>query len=1119
MRVHIESARLHNFLSFYSGVVPFDKGLTVIVGPNGSGKTSIFHALKFALGSNQRENRYSKWSDFIRHGALSAEVEIQVRVNGRSKRLLRKIDRDGIPRAYVDGKRVKAAELRLLSQSFGLDTDNPLVFMPQERINALRAMDPHEVRRLVEEGTGLDMLRDRILLQAAEVGHSKQRLENALTESKSVEREMELLQGDLVRLEKKRSLQSQLRDLEVEMRWATLDSLSSKIEKTKQDIETNESGMVQILEEQASIEKQIQEQEAAEAEYRNRIDGLQLELGRIDASIEQQERDLAKVEGDSKKRVAEIRTLEGELRKERDKAERLKENLSRISETVEQYLSKKDDLVVALESIEKERAQIREDLTAFAEWNARRAEAHGKYRALQVEIEGRDVMMRSVRERLQIEEAELQSLESEWSHVWDKMEGADERDLTARKSQIERKMTILNEERFRASSRTSQLQKEIEEINIKLSETSERIPHSVRSLKDMVAEHDLQSVTGPLIEVFSDAKSFATVIESILAGDMAYSFVSTEKSEFQLIQKLRDKAQAPSPVILVRDLSEPVRIDLPNQKGIEGWLWDLLQVDTETKHILQAALGDYVLVSSLRSAMRLAEQHSLCCVTKDGYVVVPDDHAIRSNPRSEPTGLISTTPLTSRLTEAERDLAASRKAVTQIIAEIDTLSTEREEILTLLSQITRWSSTWEQRRKLLKSIPELQERLVALDDELKALQGDLGKAERELRALDNTQPPERSRLIGQDSALKVRQRKVQNDLSGLERRIELAQKDEEQMRKDLKMALENMDMLSRQLKEVKAEIRAAKDAASQFLEQIETLRASKAQTKSDIASIKADLDRHLETSKELNQRLVELNITVKDRRLQVIQAKRMLTNMQYELDTILGELDGQERPATVRVIDDVREDVIRLRHVLDDYRDVSESVARTESQLKQRMAELGKRVSELSEELEEAESTIKDIRKQYLDGMNEALDRVQSEINSILGNVKFPGSIRFRLTQEDGEYGVQFKSRIKTEGYGELSAGSGGERSLIAIGLILALQRFNPAPVYVMDEVDTFLDATNTELVSALFHDASRRSQFILLTPAKSTHLLKNADKILGVVSPKGTEPSLIIESPPIKEE
>ena len=58
-KVNIESIRLGNFLSFYAGTVEFDRGLTVLAGPNGSGKTSIFHALKFALGSNQRENRYS----------------------------------------------------------------------------------------------------------------------------------------------------------------------------------------------------------------------------------------------------------------------------------------------------------------------------------------------------------------------------------------------------------------------------------------------------------------------------------------------------------------------------------------------------------------------------------------------------------------------------------------------------------------------------------------------------------------------------------------------------------------------------------------------------------------------------------------------------------------------------------------------------------------------------------------------------------------------------------------------------------------------------------------------------------------------------------------------------
>jgi chromosome segregation protein len=240
--------------------------------------------------------------------------------------------------------------------------------------------------------------------------------------------------------------------------------------------------------------------------------------------------------------------------------------------------------------------------------------------------------------------------------------------------------------------------------------------------------------------------------------------------------------------------------------------------------------------------------------------------------------------------------------------------------------------------------------------------------------------------------------------------------------------------------------------------------------------------------------------------------------MQYEQESLSSELEGIERPDSIRQIDVVRDALIKVRHILDDYQDISESLAHTESKLKERMSELAKRVEELSEELEEAEETIKNIRKQYLDGMNQSLDRVQTEVNDVLSKVNFPGNVRFRLAQENGEYGVLFKTRIKTEGYGELSAGSGGERSLVAIGLILALQRFNPAPVYVMDEVDTFLDASNTELVSKLFHDASRRSQFIIFTPAKSTHLLKHADKILGVVSPNGVEPSVIIENPSFKE-
>ena len=234
-RAFIESVKLDNFLSFYSGTVRFDQGLTVLAGPNGSGKTSIFHALKFGLGSNQRENRYGKWSDFIRHGASGAQVEVVVKVNGQNRKFIRKIDRDGIPRAYVDGRRVKAAEHRLIVDTFGLDTDNPLVFIPQERINAIREMDPFEVRKLVEEGTGLNILRDRIVLQETEVIQSRQKLASALTESKSVERELELLKHDLDRLEKKRTLQEKERELEQDLRWSSFDDISEKIKNIKDE--------------------------------------------------------------------------------------------------------------------------------------------------------------------------------------------------------------------------------------------------------------------------------------------------------------------------------------------------------------------------------------------------------------------------------------------------------------------------------------------------------------------------------------------------------------------------------------------------------------------------------------------------------------------------------------------------------------------------------------------------------------------------------------------------------------------------------------------------------------------------------------------------------------------
>jgi len=1117
-RAYIESAKLDNFLSFYSGKVIFDRGLTVLAGPNGSGKTSIFHALKFALGSNQRENRYSKWSDFIRHGASTAEVEVIVRVNGENKKFQRKIDRDGIPRAYVDGRRVKAAELRQIVQTFGLDTDNPLVFIPQERINAVRDMDPYEVRKLVEEGTGLASLRDRIVLQETEVIQSRQRLAAALSESKSVERELELLKHDLDRLEKKRALLEQEKSLDQELKWATLDDLTERINSTKAEIEGKEAGLVTILEEQAQIQSEISENEKELESLETRLSNLQIELGRIDAKIEEEERNLTRIEGDSQKQVSELKHLEKEIKSDTRNKEKLQEDIERITSTKEETMEKQRELRNSLKTIEDERNQIREALEEFAEWNTRRAETHGRYKALQAEMEGKDLLMRSVRERLQVEEAELQAIESKWSHTWSVMEKSDEKELVKKKGQLENEIASLNEDRFRQSSLVSQIQKDIDELNTRLSETSKRVPESVKQLKDAVSDHKLTSVVGPLIELFSVDDSMATAIEAVLPDNMTLAFIVTDESDFQILQKLRDNMETPSHLILVRKIDQQYeRPILENETGFEGWLWDRINIDEETRKLLQIAIGDFALTKTTKAATRLATKKSLKTVSIDGYVVFSDDEKTISNSKIVPSGMISTAPLQSRLTRASRELTVAKKQVTDIMANLDNLTNQREEILDLLSQMTRWSGTWERRRKLLETIPEQEERLASIDEELKILQAEIGNSEKELRKLDNQQPPERSRLIGQDSALRIKHRQLQSDLTKIDARANAAERDEELKRHELTRIIENITMLTQSLDELRTDIMESKNAASVILEKIEAMKLGQEETRNQRKILLEELGTLKDTNRALSGKIIEFNLAIKERKLQVLQSKRLLTNMEYDLENIERELEGFTRLSEVRPLEQVRNDLVKLRHILDDYQDVSESVAHTETQLKGRLKTLIDSVTELQEELEEAESTVKNIQEQYHNGMNETLRNVEKNVNEVLGSVQFPGSVRFELALRDGNYGVEFKSRIKAEGFGDISAGSGGERSLIAISLILALQRFNPAPVYVLDEVDTFLDATNTELVSRLFHDASRRSQFVLLTPAKSTHLLKHADKILGVVSPNGVEPSVIIESPTFK--
>lgn len=62
-----------------------------------------------------------------------------------------------------------------------------------------------------------------------------------------------------------------------------------------------------------------------------------------------------------------------------------------------------------------------------------------------------------------------------------------------------------------------------------------------------------------------------------------------------------------------------------------------------------------------------------------------------------------------------------------------------------------------------------------------------------------------------------------------------------------------------------------------------------------------------------------------------------------------------------------------------------------------------------------------------------------------------------------------------------LSELSGGQRSLVALSLILSLLRFKPAPLYILDEVDAALDLSHTQNIGHMLKTHFKNSQVTLM--------------------------------------
>nr|CAH7749494.1 unnamed protein product [Callosobruchus chinensis] len=81
----------------------------------------------------------------------------------------------------------------------------------------------------------------------------------------------------------------------------------------------------------------------------------------------------------------------------------------------------------------------------------------------------------------------------------------------------------------------------------------------------------------------------------------------------------------------------------------------------------------------------------------------------------------------------------------------------------------------------------------------------------------------------------------------------------------------------------------------------------------------------------------------------------------------------------------------------------------------------------------------------------------------------------------------------------QLNQLSGGQKSIVALAMIFAIQKCDPAPFYLFDEIDQALDPDHREAVANMIHELSQEAQFI--TTTFRPELLEHANKFYGVKS------------------
>lgn len=1146
------------------------KGLTVVSGPNGCGKSNISDAIQFVLGQlssktirteqlsgvifagtkeGQKKASYAKVTLVLDNSTEPKEIPIAT----NEVQIGRKVHLDGRSEYYLNGSRITRSEIIDTLGICGISIDGYNVIR-QGEIAKFSNMSAIELRELFEEIAGIAAYDEKKAKAQDNLEKARNKLQIATVRVEESIKKLNRLEQEKKDALKYQELKNRIKNTEAKLLHARIRQLKEQISETKQEISTLRTEqevikkkMVKLVEEISDYDEKIQKAKAQVKDASG--DSLNNLNATIEALAKKQSEELSglkqrKSELEAiglKKQQLELKLTET-LEENRDLKERnslLQDNLEGTDVTlkkIQQELKKQRKLLEnsrsteKLDRLEEVRSKISHINNELSSLDSRITILNNDLKINQTRIadkEQRVVKVAGILAQFLSRKANYVNELSEFDEKIRKLEvRINEQRMELQTVEEELKD---NEERFRQTAVT------IKRIQTELATTKkvmEQIAQRNRGIKLILKARDngtIDGIHGTIGELCKTHPKYSVAL-SITAGKRT-DFVVVENDEVaaQCIMLIK-KAKAGRVTFLPLNKLRPRVIDPKiNEEGFIGRAIDLVKFKEQFRKAIQYVFGQTVIVKDLATARRIGFNYR--AVSLDGDVV---------NPSGTITGGFYSGGKGNKISLIVED----KEELPQLKEKLRELEDERERLLEYRRMIDE-----ELNDKLLPQLNNLKRNRDLMNRDLKATNEEIDlrseenltiqkdfedltkkheELKREVQELTERQE-DREASLREYKDLEITL-KAEIDTSGVQELIEeIEQKETEQeeiteILNELRMkqfkASSNLEDNLKQIEEIKQELAKISAKEPKKAEEVTQAQQKTESITKELEMKKKQREELMETFRknqikveklESEQKALrkELENKREEQNQRIIIIERMINEQNNaeqqikELEQIAGERDlpfifAEDEEISIEVLKEV---LNGLKAELDDLPEINmKAISQYEEELELNQ-KLVKKQKFVEKDFEAINQAIKEIETEKREKFMTVFNGISKDFNKIFGILSPDGRAKLELEDPDDPFnaGIRIMANPGGKKITSMLSLSGGEKSLTALAMIFAIQRYKPAPFYIFDEIDAFLDINNVHKVATLVREMSKDTQILIIS--LRAPMIAAAEKIFGVTA------------------